>query len=71
MQSDRNIFCGDVVLESARMASRDEESILDNVNLLKWLKKMHIKSITYKNYFSCIGSKIIFLSQNAMFTQMN
>ena len=28
MQSDRNSFCGDVVLDSFNMAYRDEDSIL-------------------------------------------
>ena len=31
IQSDRNIFCGDVVLDSVNMASRDEGSILDQL----------------------------------------
>ena len=29
MQSDRNVFCGDVVLDSFNMENSDEDSILD------------------------------------------
>ena len=32
MQSDRNSFCGNVVLDSFKMSSRDEDRILDQVS---------------------------------------
>ena len=44
MQSDGNIFCGDVVLYSFNKASRDEENILDQI---------YIKNI-YKNSKSAL-----------------
>ena len=31
MQSDRNNFCGDVVLDSFNMAYKDKDSILDKI----------------------------------------
>ena len=31
MQSDRNSFCGDVVLESFNKASRNEDNFLDQI----------------------------------------
>ena len=32
MQSDRNSFCGDVVLYSDNIAAKDEDSILDQIH---------------------------------------
>ena len=32
MQSDRNNFCGDVVPDSFKKTSRDEDNILDQIN---------------------------------------
>ena len=37
MQSDTNSFCGDVVLDSFNKASRDEDKILDQVNIIKYV----------------------------------
>ena len=38
MQSDGNIFCGDVVLDSFNEASRDEDNILDQVYKSKYVR---------------------------------
>ena len=36
MRSDRNSFCGYVVLDSVNMASREEDSILDKIKKRKY-----------------------------------
>ena len=41
MQSDGNIFVGDVVLESVSMASRGEDIIID---------QLHVKQISYEDF---------------------
>ena len=43
MQSDRNSFCGDVVLESFYKASRDEGSILDQIYKSKYARTIIVK----------------------------
>ena len=35
MQSDRNTFCGDVVLDSVNMAFRDEDNFLDQIPMVR------------------------------------
>ena len=51
MQSDRNSFCGDVVLDSVNMAPRDKDSIST-----KYMKSKHVRN-SFFNDFSTFGMK--------------
>ena len=40
MQSDKNSFCGDVVMDSFNKASRDKENILDQIYKCKYVRNI-------------------------------
>ena len=54
MQSDKFSFCGDVVLDSLNMASRDEDSILKQISKYVRISIMMISIliILYETYFN-------------------
>ena len=45
MQSDWNSFCGDVVLDNFKKASRDENDILDQILKSKYVRIFSIMTI--------------------------
>ena len=54
MQSDRNTFYGDVVLDSFNKASRDEDNILDQIKAIIFgflLWRFHILKVLEENAY--------------------
>ena len=53
MQSDRNSFCGDDVLESFNMAYRDKDIILDQIYQSKYVRIIYIMILIYNILWKC------------------
>ena len=53
MQSEMDSFCGDVVLDSFSLVSRNKDNILDQIYKSKWVRiifmMMSINSLLYEN----------------------
>ena len=49
MQSDRNSFCGDVVMKSFEKGSRDEENMLDQIYKSKYVRNFIIMFLILYN----------------------
>ena len=56
MQSDRKIFCRDVILDSYNKESRDEDNILVQINRKQICPEMYYEEFHLKkyNYVKCI-----------------
>ena len=55
MQSDRNNFYGDVVLDSFNKASRDEDYILDQIYKKQIISHFYYKDFTFESdWIKCI-----------------